>query len=61
MPISFHFSVADKYRVLLLGENPDYIHAVYVNVSHAVEILYVHLAYTRIIANILPHPMSAPI
>lgn len=28
---SKHFLPADKYRVLLLGENPDYIHAVYVN------------------------------
>ena len=30
--ITFFFSAADHWRVILKGEQPDYIHAVYVNV-----------------------------
>ena len=36
-------SAADKHRVTLKGEIPDYIHATYVNVS---SIIFVELWYT---------------
>ena len=34
-------TVADKNRVILSGEFPDYIHAVSANVSHEIIVLYV--------------------
>ena len=33
---SIIFSIADRFRVILKGEHPDYIHAVFAHVSYLV-------------------------
>ena len=40
------FSIADHFRVILRGEHPDYVHAVFAHVSYLMMLL--HLQYDSV-------------